>query len=441
MTETSIRQRLFYGTGSVATGIFAAAPGLFLLVYLTDTLAVPAALAGWALLLPRLWDVVTDPLMGMISDRTRSRWGRRRPYMLLGCLITPIAFYAVFAGPDMGSPEGNFWLVTGVYILAATFFTIFAIPYLAIPAEITDEPHERTRILSWRMVALVVGILVSGAIAPELIKAGGGGRSGYALMALFLAATLLVTMLGCTFGIRGVRMLPPGREPTAYLRQLLAVASNPTYLTLLACFALQAVATGSMMAGVAYFAKYILKGDESTITILFLCLVLPSFLTMPAWVALAARVSKKACYALSVILFAAGTAMIWFGDDSRLILIYCVVALMGCGYAGTQLFPFSILPDIIAADRETSGETREGVFTGFWTACEKTSIALGGFLTATALHWAGFVESKADVTVEQTPEALSAIHVTFSAGPGILLFASLPILWLLKVPRQPSPPR
>jgi len=436
MSDTTLRHRISYGAGSVATGIFAASPGLFLLIYLTDTLAVPAAVAGLALLLPRVWDVITDPLMGMISDRTKSRWGRRRPYLLFGALLAPVLFFGIFATPDTGVPFTNFLWVTGVYALAATAFTVFAIPYLAMPAEMTDAPHERTRILSWRMAALVIGILLAGAVGPELVKLGGGGRGGYSLMAAVLAVFLFVAMMACVFGTGGTRMVERSENALPLRQQIAAVIGNRRYMILLASYILQSMATGAMMASVPFFAKYTLAGNETTITILFLCLVLPSLLTMPIWVRLSATFGKKACYVFSVLIFGLGAGGLYFADPGQLILVYLVVAIMGCGYAGTQLFPFSILPDIIADDRQMSGEAREGVFTGVWMASEKTAIAIGGFVSATVLAFAGFVESTGGVSVAQPGTAMTGIAIIFTVVPAILLLISLPVLMVLSTPKQ-----
>ena len=431
MSDTALRHRISYGTGSIATGIFAASPGLFLLFYLTDTLAVPAAIAGTALLLPRIWDVVTDPLMGLISDRTHTRWGRRRPYLLVGALAAPIAFFGIFASPDMGTPFANFLTVTGIYALAATAFTVFAIPYLAMPAEMTEIPHERTRVLSWRMAALVIGILLAGAVGPELIKLGGGGRDGYRLMAAFLAVMLFAAMMTCLIGTAGARTVARSQEAAPLRAQIRAVITNRQFIVLLVSYVLQTVAIGAMLASVPYFAKYTLRGNETTITILFLCLVLPSLLTMPIWVRLAAIAGKKTCYILSIVVFAAGAGALYGIDHEHGLIVYGIVAAMGCGYAGTQLFPFSILPDIIAADRAVSGETREGVFTGLWMASEKTATAIGGFFAATVLGVMGFVESSGAVVVEQPASALSAVLIVFTALPAALLLISLPALMMV----------
>jgi len=172
-----------YAIGSVSTGVFSTVPGLLLLSFMVRQLEIPAAIAGIVLLIPRLWDVITDPFCGSLSDRTFTRWGARRPWMLAGSFTLPIAFVFLFTVPDL-SASALIWYILFIYILCTTTFTIYQVPYIAMPAEMTENYHERTTIMSWRIAFMTLGILVGGAAAPELVSAGGGGTEGYALMGL-----------------------------------------------------------------------------------------------------------------------------------------------------------------------------------------------------------------------------------------------------------------
>ena len=142
-----------YALGSLVTGAFGTVPGLLLLPYLTDTLGVAAGVAALLVLLPKAWDVLVNPVAGRISDRTRSRWGARRPYLLLGGLALAVLFAGIFAAPFGTGPAA------GAYVA------------LALPAELTDDPAERTRLMSWRIAVLALAILVSGAVAPAVVTA------------------------------------------------------------------------------------------------------------------------------------------------------------------------------------------------------------------------------------------------------------------------------
>ncbi|MFJ9040746.1 MFS transporter [Streptomyces sp. NPDC102406] len=163
------RVRIGYGLGSFATGTFGTVPGLLLLSYLTDVLGVAAGLAGLLVFLPKAWDVLLNPWIGSLSDRTtRSRLGPRRSWMLLGALTMPLCFAA--PGLD-GGPAALY--VAVLLLLTASAYACFHVPYVALPAELTADPDERARVMSWRVAFLAVAILLSGALAPP---AGRGHR-------------------------------------------------------------------------------------------------------------------------------------------------------------------------------------------------------------------------------------------------------------------------
>ena len=214
--------RVGYALGSLATGAFGTVPGLLLLPYLTDTLGVAAVVAGLLVLLPKAWDVLINPVAGRISDRTTSRWGARRPYLLGGGLALAVLFAPMFAAPfGTGTDAGIY--VALLFLATATAFAFFQVPYVAMPAEMTDGYTERTRLMTWRVAVLAVAILVSGAVAPIVVKAGGGGVAGHRWMGLFVGALIVVGALGAFFG---TRKAPIGwvqeSEPT--LRAQIAVA-------------------------------------------------------------------------------------------------------------------------------------------------------------------------------------------------------------------------
>src|SRR3954462_12149113 len=141
---------LGYAVGSIGTAAFGTVPGLLLLYYLTDVLGVAAGIAGLVVFAPKAWDVVLNPWIGNRSDRTESRWGPRRPWMLAGGVALPPLFVLIFAGPGSPSTLAAGW-VTVAFLLAATAYGCFQVPYVAQPAEITDDPAERTTLMSWRV--------------------------------------------------------------------------------------------------------------------------------------------------------------------------------------------------------------------------------------------------------------------------------------------------
>ncbi|HEV7186709.1 MAG TPA: MFS transporter [Blastococcus sp.] len=416
--------RLGYALGSIGTAAFGTVPGLLLLYYLTDVLGVAAGIAGLVVFAPKAWDVVLNPWIGNRSDRTESRWGPRRPWMLAGAVTLPPLFVLVFAGPGTPKALAAIW-VAGAFLLAATAYGCFQVPYVAQPAEITDDPAERTTLMSWRVAALAFGILLAGAGAPAVVDAFGGGRGGYLAMSLFVALLLALGMLGAFLGTRSAPTLTRAEsEGGLGINLRLAWRSRP-FRVLATGFVIQAIGIGVMLAGVPYYAVRVLQ-DGGLGAVLFAAFVGPAIVVMPLWVLVGRRLGKRAGLLIASALFVAASAGLAIGGYGRAGLVVGLVVLVGVGYAGMQMFPLSMLPDAIAADEAATGRRRAGVFTGVWTAAETIGLAVGPGLLGGLLALTGYVSGGSEIP--QPHSALTAVRLGFSLVPALLVLASLPVL-------------
>jgi GPH family glycoside/pentoside/hexuronide:cation symporter len=422
------RVRVGYGLGSVATGAFGTVPGLMLLPYLTDTLGVAALVAGVIVVLPKAWDVVLNPIAGRISDRTVDPRGPRRPWLLRAGIALALTFALLFAGPDVDSRVVESGYVLVVFLACASAYAFFQVPFVAMPAEITSGYAERTRLMTWRVAILAFTILLAGATAP-LLRDAVGGRDGYRLMGVVMAVVILLGVVGAYLGTRDapVGAVEPG--PGSLRDQLRVVAGARDFRLLLVTWVLQALATGTMLAGVDYLAGDVLGSDGSA-TVLFACFVGPALLLTPVWSAVGERVGKQRAYVAASLVLAAGAGLAATARVAPSGLVIAAVALVGVGYAGAQVFPLAMLPDVAAADAERTGENRAGVYTGVWTAGETLGLALGPGLFALVLALGSYRSSTDDDTVLQPDSALTAITVGFSALPALLVMASL--FWLVR---------
>jgi glycoside/pentoside/hexuronide:cation symporter, GPH family len=419
----SIGTYLGYGIGSVGTGIFSTVPGLLLLSFMVRYLQVPAAIAGTVILIPRLWDVITDPFAGTLSDRTHSRWGSRRPWMLAGALTLPVVFALLFRVPEHTGLAAA-WYLMFIYILCTTFYTIYQVPYISMPAEMTENYNERTTIMSFRIAFLTLGILVGGALAPEIISAGGGGREGYALMGIIVAVILFAVLIGSFFGTSKVPRVEPVASTVPFREQMRAAGENRPFFILFGAYIIQVLGIGAMLAGVDFFSSYIL-GDAGQTSILFVCLIGPALVTMPLWVRIGRRFGKLTGYIICTVLFTVGGFSLMLTSANALWLVYLIVFVMGAGYAGTQLFPFSMLPDTITADTLKTGLRRAGAYTGVWTAADKAGFAVGPAIFAAILAVTGFMETEGGVIIDQPASALIGVKIGFAMLPAILMGLSL----------------
>ena len=411
-----------YAVGSLVTGPFATVPGLLLLPYLTDTLGVAAGVAGLLVLLPKAWDVLVNPVAGRISDRT----GERRAFLLGAGLLLAVLFAGMFAAPFHGpAPAGAY--VTVMFLAAATAFAFFQVPFIAMPVELTDGYAERTRLMTWRVAVLALAILVSGALAPLVVDLGGGGLTGHRWSGAFVGVLIVVGTLGVFFGTRTAESrAAPGAEPS-WRGQLRIAASNVPFRGLLACSVVQSAGIGTMLAGVQYFADHIIV-QEAGATFLFAAFVGPALLVMPLWTRVGARAGKLRALIAASLLFAAGTLVLLAAGRVPAVLTYLVVALIGCGYAGQQVFTLAMLPDCIAYDTARTGRRQAGVFTGLWTAGETLGLALGPGVYALVIQLFGYVPSATGAAAAQDATARLGVLLGFTVVPALLVGGAVLLL-------------
>ncbi len=410
-----------YGFGSVATGAFGTVPGLLLLPYLTDSLGIASVLAGLIVFGPKAWDVILNPISGRLSDRSAARTGTRRPYLLWGGVGLSIGFALLFSGPHSPGWLASLWVVV-IFLACATAYSFFQVPYVAMPAELTDNYADRTRLMTWRVAILALAILASGATAP-LIRDRIGGAAGYRVMALFVAALILLGVLGSYFGTRSAPVVRVRVTAGTLRTQLALVTRVANFRALLATFVIQALGVGAMLAGVDYVARQVLNRPAAG-SILFACFVGPALLVTPLWSKVSDRIGKKAGYLLSTLLLIIGAATLLLASVAPVIIVYLSTAVVGVGYAGAQLFPLAMLPDVAATDARRSGQNRIGLFTGVWTAGETLGLALGPAIFALVLASGGYLSSTGGTIVQPT-SAVTAIRWGFSVLPAVLFAISL----------------
>ncbi len=414
--------RVGYGLGSVATGAFGTVPGLLLLPYLTDTLGVPAVVAGFVVFAPKAWDVVLNPVAGRVSDRHVSPRGPRRPFLLWAGMALAVCFALLFAGPPLGSTALETSYVVLLFVSCATAYAFFQVPFVAMPAEMTDSYDERTRLLTWRVALLALTILVSGASAPA-IRDAVGGAAGYRVMGVFVALLILGGTVGAYVGTARAPVGTVSPAGGSLVEQLRTVAQVRDFRMLLSTFVLQALATGAMLAGVDYVARVVLR-DGAASTYLFVCFVGPALLLTPAWAVLGRRRGKKMGYVAASLVLITGALLLVLAERVPAGVVYGATGLVGVGYAGAQVFPLSMLADVAAVDAARSGQNRAGILTGVWTAGETLGLALGPGVFALVLALGGYASSTGG-DAPQPDSARTAIVLGFSLLPAALTLLSL----------------
>lgn len=413
-----LRALVPFAAGSVGMGIWVTVPGIFLLYFLTDVLAVPPHVAGLALLLPNVADIVTHPWVGRFSDANLAGTGHRRRLMSVGCVVV-LAFVALFAVPwDLHGTTAAIWVAVAL-VAGNLLYSCYQVSYLATPADLGIGYHERTRLMGYRSVVIIVSVLLAGVAAP-LVAGDDPGVGDYTRMALLLGAVMLAAMLVGISGVARLNQAAPGTfAEQGHRGGLLVALRDRQFRALTASYLTVAITMNLVLAGMPYFAEYEL-GRAALTTVLIAAFMAPAVLTTPLWVVVARRLGKQRSLLVAQAAFVAGSLVLALGAAAGLPLLIAAVAVLGVAFAAMQLMPLSMVPDVIAA-AGPAGTASAGSYTGVWTAAEATGGALGPYVYSACLAVGGFVASGAGEHTTQSPGALAAVRYGFTLLPAVLM--------------------
>ncbi len=429
VSTLSVGQKLGWAVGTHGTSSMFAILTFYLLFYMTNILGINIFIAGWVIFLSKAYDFVTDPLVGHLSDRTKSRYGRRRPYLFFGALASFAAVAALFNPPALGD-TGIIVYVTLILLLFATGYTLFNVPYLTMPAEITPHYHERTVLMSYRMVFIATaGLITIGGGAqfignfPEveaysLIGWVMGGLIGLAMLTTFLATQSLPQL-----EVTDTTKFSVGEQ----LRLILE--NRPFFIYLLAKLG-GLMAQASITSSLLYFGTYVLMRQDELIFAFGVSITIGQLGAIPLWRVTSRFFGKRKMfmvasigYALTTLTFLLSTAA-----EPGFILNFRVVVL-GAFTSGILMMGFAILPDTMDYDRRRTGIGREGIYAGIYGTMEKLAQAIGPLIFANFLGVMGFVSAKAGETVEQPESAITTMTLGVAVIPSVCSLSAAVAMW------------
>ena len=425
-----------WGIGTLTVSLMFQANGLLLLVYLTDYVNMQAATAGLLIGLSKIYDAVTDPVMGRISDKTDSRWGKRRPYILIGTLMCAMSFLLLFNLALFAESENIILITLLALILNATGYTVFNVPYLAMPSEITDDYDARTDLMSYRVMAVAAGQLGGSALGPALVVYFGSGASGHTGMSLSLALIMIAAGFACVWMTKDApfaRTVTEKKDEGSFLKQFKTAFQVKPFAILLGIKVTQLTGFAVFLGSLPYLFTRIMDLSYNYLGFYFLIQGSVMFVSQPIWVKIVNKIGKKKGYYLASLSWGLGALSWMFAASGESdILIVLRGCFLGFGAGGLLLVGQSMLPDTMQYDKKTTGQSREGILAGVYTTVEKLSFAIGPSILGIMLGMVGY-----DALLEsQSDTVINMVYFTEGGFPVITLLVSCFFIMIYNVDEE-----
>lgn len=426
--KLSRSMKIIYGAGDLGFSLTSTIIGAYFLFFLTDVVGIKPAVAGIAILVGRTWDYINDPLIGHISDRTRSRWGRRRPFLLFGALPFAGAFTLMWYRPPFDSQTALAVYYSAAYVLFDAAATFVYMPYFALTPELTDDYDERTALTSYRMffsifgslLAFTIPLMIVGTFTPE-------NASRVLLMSAVFGIGSALPLFLVFFKTKEKEVFIAKERPKLIPSLKAAVKNRPfvfgavIYLFTWMCMTI-------IQTVLLFYIKYVLE-LESMSEIIMAMIFVTGIIALPLWEYASRRYNKRLAYAFGVAFWAVVQMLLISVNPSSplgLIIFLCVMA--GIGVAAAHVLPWSILPDAIEWDEFRTGERHEGMFYSLVTLSHKVASSIAIPLTAVMLDLTNYVPNAA----RQPDSAIMGIKILMGPIPAVLL--TIGIIFALKYP-------
>ena len=437
----SVSTKLAFGAGDLGPAIATGVLSFFQLFFLTTVAGIPANIAGTILLVVKIWDALSDPVVGWLSDRTVSKHGRRRPWLLYGAVPFGIAFFLLWLVPPFGD-AGKIVYYLVLMLIFNTLFTVVNVPYTALTPELTRDYDERTSLNAYRFAFSIGGglfaatahqiIITSFCVSPAECQ-GVAQQPGYIAAGAFWGILIALPFFWCFIGTRERYATPLSKDEMSLFDQVRVALSNRPFLFVIGIYLCSWLAVQITASIIIFYVTFWLQNPDF-IPLILLAVQGSAFIFLFMWNAVSRRIGKKAVYITGMSFWIAVQLALFFVQPGQEPLALILAVLAGVGIATAYLIPWSMMPDVIELDELETGQRREGIFYGFMVLLQKLGLALGLFLVGQVLAFQGFRE---EAPIGQQPEsALLAIRLMLGPVPAVVLICGIVLAIFYPITKQ-----
>jgi GPH family glycoside/pentoside/hexuronide:cation symporter len=456
MSENSklpLWQKLVYGSGDWGSAGYGTLRQIFYAIFLTDVVGLDARLASVAALVGIVWDAINDPLVGMLTDRVRTRWGRRRPFLLFFSVPYGLSYLLLWWAPPWHSQILLAITVTLAFMISDGLATLVEVPFTALTPELTQDYDERTSLTTFRMFFNLGVSLVTAVTAPMIVdaalKAGMTQQQGYLLVAGLFGGLAIIPFL-LIFAFIRERYQPPedDRPIPFFLTVRTAWANIPfrfasiiymlNWITfdlvglVLPFYLLYWISSGNLLASINLFGLEL--PIESAV---FAVLLVTAFLALPIWLTLSKKTSKRTAYIVGMVFWAGVQLGLFFLQPGKTGIMILMAFLAGLSVSAAHILPDSMFPDVIEWDELRTGRRQEGIYYGVKNFIRKLTGALAIFIALQVLGWFGYQSPPVGATqFAQSARTLTALRVLIGPLGALLLFSAVGTAWFYPLTRE-----
>jgi GPH family glycoside/pentoside/hexuronide:cation symporter len=429
-----LKQKLLFSTGDLSTSLPLAIVMFYQLYFLTDVAGLRPDYAAWAVGIGRIWDAVNDPLFGLVSDRIRSPWGRRRVFLLLGAIPLGISFAMMWIVPPW-EPLALTIYYAFAFILFDTIFTAVHVSYNALTPEMTPDYDERSSLNGYRMVFSIMGTLGAIILATILGWYITDTQVLFAVVGLALGLASIIPPL-IVFSVSRERPSEEQPKPLPVREAVRATLSNRPFWLVMGLYLLSWTTASILAAGLVYFATYYLRVPDQA-NYFVLIAQGSAILFIPLWVWVSRRLDKRSAFILGTVSWILVLAAIFALRPDQITLAYLLAALAGSGIATAYVLPWSMVPDVIEYDQVNTGQRREGSYYSFASFFQKLATGAAIWSLAQTLAFTGYITPTPGAPPPQQPPAvLLAIRIFMGPVPAVLLGLAILCAWRYPITRE-----